>query len=66
MESVSYTHLFALESNIPYGVGFIKNSYVGRTFIKPKQSARESSVNIKLNALKAVSYTHLDVYKRQD
>ena len=45
---------FALESNIPYGVGFIKNSYVGRTFIKPKQSARESSVNIKLNALKEV------------
>lgn len=45
---------FALQSNIPYGVGFVKNSYVGRTFIKPKQSARESSVNIKLNALKEV------------
>lgn len=45
---------FALQSNIPYGVGFIKNSYVGRTFIKPKQSARESSVNIKLNVLKEV------------
>ena len=45
---------FALESGIPYRVGFIKNSYVGRTFIKPKQSARESSVHIKLNALREV------------
>ncbi|MCR5691724.1 MAG: amidophosphoribosyltransferase [Eubacterium sp.] len=45
---------FALESGIPYGVGFIKNTYVGRTFIKPKQTARESSVNIKLNALSEV------------
>lgn len=45
---------FALETGIPYGVGFVKNSYVGRTFIKPKQSSRESSVNIKLNALKEV------------
>ena len=33
---------------------FVKNSYVGRTFIKPKQSARESSVHVKLNALKEV------------
>ena len=45
---------FALQSGIPYGVGLVKNSYVGRTFIKPKQSARESSVHIKLNALKEV------------
>lgn len=45
---------FALEAGIPYGVGFVKNSYVGRTFIKPKQSSRESSVNIKLNALREV------------
>ena len=43
---------FALQSGIPYGTAFIKNSYVGRTFIKPKQSARESSVKIKLNVLK--------------
>ena len=27
-----------------YGTAFVKNSYVGRTFIKPKQSSRESSV----------------------
>lgn len=43
---------FTLESGIPYGVAFVKNSYVGRTFIKPKQSARESSVMVKLNVLK--------------
>ncbi len=43
---------FAQESNIPYGVAFYKNSYVGRTFIKPKQSSRESSVKIKLNVMK--------------
>ncbi len=43
---------FALESGIPYGMAFVKNSYVGRTFIKPKQSSRESGVRIKLNVLK--------------
>ena len=43
---------FALESGIPYGTAFVKNSYVGRTFIKPKQSSRESAVRIKLNVLK--------------
>jgi len=45
---------FALESKIPYGMAFVKNSYVGRTFIKPRQSIRESSVMIKLNVLKEV------------
>lgn len=45
---------FAEESKIPYGMAFIKNSYVGRTFIKPKQTVRESSVKIKLNVLKEV------------
>ena len=39
-------------SGIPYGMAFHKNSYVGRTFIKPKQSMRESSVQVKLNVLK--------------
>jgi amidophosphoribosyltransferase len=43
---------YSLESGIPYGTAFVKNGYVGRTFIKPKQSSRESSVQIKLNALK--------------
>jgi len=45
---------YSLESGIPYGTAFVKNSYVGRTFIKPKQSARESSVMVKLNVLKNV------------
>lgn len=43
---------YALELGIPYGKAFVKNGYVGRTFIKPKQSNRESSVKIKLNVLR--------------
>ena len=43
---------YSMESGIPYGIAFIKNSYVGRTFIKPKQTQRETSVRIKLNVLK--------------
>ena len=43
---------YSLESGIPYGTAFVKNSYVGRTFIKPKQSSRESSVQVKLNVLR--------------
>ena len=43
---------YSLESGIPYGTAFVKNTYVGRTFIKPKQSSRESSVRVKLNVLK--------------
>ena len=45
---------YALASGIPYGRAFVKNNYGGRTFIKPKQSARQKSVQIKLNALKEV------------
>ena len=43
---------YAMESGIPYGTAFVKNSYVGRTFIKPKQSSREQSVRVKLNVVK--------------
>ena len=43
---------YSMESGIPYGMAFVKNGYVGRTFIKPAQSSRESSVAIKLNAMK--------------
>ena len=43
---------YAMQSGIPYGQAFVKNSYVGRTFIKPKQKNRESSVQVKLNALR--------------
>ena len=45
---------YALQSGIPYGMAFVKNNYIGRTFIKPKQSVRESAVKIKLNALRDV------------
>jgi amidophosphoribosyltransferase len=43
---------YSMQSGIPYETAFVKNGYVGRTFIKPKQSSRESSVQIKLNALR--------------
>lgn len=43
---------YSLQSGIPYGQAFVKNSYVGRTFIKPKQKNRESSVQVKLNVLR--------------
>ena len=43
---------YSLQSGIPYGTAFVKNSYVGRTFIKPKQSSRVSAVKVKLNVLK--------------
>lgn len=44
---------YALESGIPYGVGFVKNRYVGRTFITPDQASREQAVRIKLSALRS-------------
>ena len=40
-------------SKIPYGIGFVKNKYIGRTFIQPTQSMREDSVRIKLNVLRS-------------
>jgi amidophosphoribosyltransferase len=43
---------YSRESGIPYGVGLIKNRYIGRTFIQPDQDKRETGVKIKLNALK--------------
>lgn len=43
---------YSLQSGIPYGQAFVKNSYVGRTFIKPGQKSRESSVQVKLNVLR--------------
>ncbi len=38
-------------SGIPYGIGFIKNKYIGRTFISPTQNERNSQVRIKLNPI---------------
>lgn len=43
---------YSYESKIPYGIGLIKNRYVGRTFIQPTQELREQGVMIKLSALK--------------
>lgn len=43
---------FANASGIPYGVGFIRNRYIGRTFIQPTQTERTNSVRIKLNVVK--------------
>lgn len=40
---------YAEESGIPYGLGLIKNKYIGRTFIDPGQNVREDKVKIKLN-----------------
>lgn len=43
---------YANESGIPYGIGFIKNRYIGRSFIQPSQSERTDAVKIKLNTIK--------------
>ena len=42
---------YAEESGIPFGQGFVKNSYVGRTFIQPSQTLRQLGIRLKLNAL---------------
>ena len=42
---------FSRESGIPYGIGLIKNKYIGRTFISPGQGARLDGVKIKLAAI---------------
>ena len=44
---------YAEESGIPYGVGLVKNRYIGRTFITPDQHSREQAVRIKLGALRS-------------
>lgn len=42
---------YSRESGIPYGMGFVRNNYVGRTFIKPDQQMRRESIDIKLTAM---------------
>lgn len=42
---------YSRESGIPYGIGFLKNKYIGRTFIAPGQKVREDKVRIKLNPI---------------
>ena len=45
---------FSRRSGIPYGIGLIKNKYIGRTFIAPEQKSRTDSVRIKLSAIASV------------
>ncbi len=45
---------FAHASDVPYGEGFVKNRYVGRTFIEPTQSMRQQGIRMKLNPLRDV------------
>ncbi len=45
---------YAEESGIPYGMGLVRNHYVGRTFIEPKQSIRSFGVKVKLNPVRSV------------
>ncbi len=45
---------YAEASGIPYGQGFVKNAYVGRTFIQPSQTLRQLGIRLKLNPLEHV------------
>jgi amidophosphoribosyltransferase len=45
---------YAEESAIPFRQGFVKNSYVGRTFIQPSQTIRQLGIRLKLNPLREV------------
>ncbi len=45
---------FSQESGIPYGIGLIKNKYIGRTFIAPSQAERTDLVRLKLNTIRSV------------
>jgi len=45
---------FSRASGIPYGIGLIKNKYIGRTFISPGQEERVDRVRIKLSPVKSV------------
>ncbi|WP_061321015.1 amidophosphoribosyltransferase [Clostridium botulinum] len=45
---------YSKASNIPYSIGLIKNSYVGRNFIKATEKERKKNINIKINAIKSI------------
>jgi amidophosphoribosyltransferase len=45
---------YAQQSGIPYGLGLVKNSYVGRTFIQPSQTIRQLGIRLKLNPLREI------------
>jgi amidophosphoribosyltransferase len=42
---------FSLESDIPYEMAFVRNHYIGRTFLQPSQLIRDFSVRVKLNLI---------------
>ncbi len=48
--AIGYSH----ESGIPYGMGIIRNSYMGRTFIEPTEQIRNMGVRLKLNVNRAL------------
>jgi len=50
---IEAAHGYSAESGLPLASGFVKNRYIGRSFIYPTQSQRESAVKLKLNPLKA-------------
>ncbi len=52
--SISAASGFAEEAGIPYEIGLVKNRYIGRTFIQPRQELRAFGVKIKLNAIRRV------------
>lgn len=43
---------FAEELNIPFGQAFVRNHYIGRTFLQPTQLIRDFNVRVKLNLIK--------------
>ena len=45
---------YAKASGIPFGMGLVKNSYVGRTFIQPSQTIRQLGIRLKLNPLREI------------
>ena len=45
---------YAEASGIPFAHGFVKNAYVGRTFIQPTQTLRQLGIKLKLNAMESV------------
>ncbi|MCC6147563.1 MAG: amidophosphoribosyltransferase [Anaerolineaceae bacterium] len=44
---------FSEQSGIPYNIGFVKNRYIGRTFIQPTETLRQQGVALKFNPLPA-------------
>jgi amidophosphoribosyltransferase len=45
---------YAQEAGIPFDFGLVRNHYVGRTFIEPKQSIRSFGVKVKLNPVREI------------